>query len=161
MTPLKLYRKADGWLLTKAQDAYLWLLDRTGIYVGTIMMACFSIVTVYNVATASAFSTKIILVTLLFFVSLVCIWMYYLQDKGQNEIFNSIALSWEGSTIRHGIFGYQIGGLIADLCVRDYGQAFITLFLVAIIFVQAVKIRDRDKKPFFEKKEEPSLQGAS
>lgn len=32
----KAYLKADAWVLSKSQDGYLWLLDRTGVYVATI-----------------------------------------------------------------------------------------------------------------------------
>lgn len=46
----KAYMKGDAWVLSKNQDAYLWLLDRTGVYVGTLLFLCYVYVAVIVLA---------------------------------------------------------------------------------------------------------------
>lgn len=40
----KVYLKLDAWIISKVQDAYLWLLDRTGVYVATLTFGIYAVV---------------------------------------------------------------------------------------------------------------------
>ncbi len=156
-----IYRAFDQYLLSKIQDGYLWLLDRTGVYVATLIFGSFLVA-----AAIGLFQHKfdpgwmVFLGACIAIIGLTCLLPYSWQDKGKNEKFNAIALYIEAGYVRHFFIGLQYGFLVGDLIDLDAISAIATVFLITCFILQTVKIRDRDKKPFFEKKKELSMEGA-
>lgn len=150
----KAYLKGDAWVLSKSQDGYLWLLDRTGIYVATIAFFEYAASCALGILGGSG---AILFLCVLAVVGLGLAHKYLMQDKGENEKFNLIAMMMESQSWRHwfniivllfAVFEvYEIKpySVLADLGFIYYGYLFL------------VKIRDRDKKPFFKLAEQHDL----
>lgn len=150
----KAYLKADAYILGIIQDAYLWLLDRTGVYVATL---CFMI---YATAAFVALSTGAPLLfwgPLLLMVGLSMLPRYTLQDKARNEHFNAIALMLQGWLWRH---PFQIAlsvSMLAETIALEPLQVLIDICFLLYTYMTLVMIRDRDKKPFFKPVENQEL----
>lgn len=146
----KAYMKVDAWVLSKIQDAYLWLLDRTGVYVGTLMFATY----VY-VAAGAIFARHESLWLWLWMVLLAMTgWVagirYLWQDKAQHERYNSLAMFMEQWRWRH-ICNVLIGMvLIFEIIILDPLGASSQIAFLVYGYLLLIKIRERDKKPFFK-----------
>lgn len=160
MTRLKgLYAKLDESAKQAAQNSYLWLLDRTGVYVATVQMAMYllsgALITLKN-----GYMPWWIII----FLGLPGVFMgmkYLLQDKGKNDAINAGAMMYEASGFRQFANFYFTTMILLDFILRAglYDVGF-NLILLMIGYVETIKVRDRDKKPFFEKKEQLALEGA-
>src|SRR6266436_3880235 len=105
---VKIYHAFDQFLLSKVQDGYLWLLDRTGIYVATLMFTSFGI--------GIGISERTVLGgVFLAIIGLVSLFPYYLQDKGKNETYNAFAMIAEAGYFRHFFLGLQYMFLLSNL----------------------------------------------
>ena len=156
----KAYFKADAWLISKIQDAYLWLLDRTGVYVATLGFGIYVVIGLAEVMDGSMPWLWFVLIAL---VGLSVVPRYLMQDKGQNERFNALSMAMTEWRWRH-----LISILIFDMAV----VSAITLHPWGILanigfvlygYLSLIMIRDRDKKPFFKpvEKQELALQHGS
>lgn len=158
MTLRERYRKLDKSLIDGTQNAYLWALDRTGVYVASVQMA------MYLLSGA--------LITLkhgympwwmTIFLGLLGAFMavkYLMQDHGKYDAFNYAAMTCEASGFRQFANGYFSTMIIVDLALRAPWDTGFDLILLMIGYVETIKVRERDKKPFFEKKEELVQEGA-
>lgn len=95
----KAYLRLDAKIISFFQESYLWLLDRTGIYVATLAFMIY----------ASACAIQVIFLNgplwlwlpLIALVGLSLSSKYKLQDKGKNELFNFVAMAMEEMWFRH------------------------------------------------------------
>jgi hypothetical protein len=143
----KPYLKVDEWVKSLIQNTYLWLLDRTGIYVATLMFAAY--VPAPGVAIIRGHD-QIFNGIFIAIVGIALAYPYILQDKGDNEAFNATAMWAENSVLRHVLIFLQISLVVSTMISLDIiGFVICTLQLV-YLYLWTVKIRDRDKKPFFE-----------
>ena len=154
---VKIYHAFDQFLLSKVQDGYLWLLDRTGVYVATLMFASFCVA-----PGISIIQQKFILLSgiCIAIIGLICLFPYHLQDKGKNDAFNASALSIEAGRPRHFFLGLQYWFLVSDVIQFNLIGTIGTVLLIVCLVLQTVKIRDRDKKPFFKPLERLATDGA-
>src|SRR6266576_961911 len=109
---VKIYYAFDQFLLSKVQDGYLWLLDRTGVYVATLIFSSFLVAGAIGIFQNKADLGWMIFIGIcIAIIGLTCLLPYSLQDKGKNETFNAIALSIEAGYTRHFFLGLQYGFL--------------------------------------------------
>lgn len=158
MTLHDLYSKADQWAVTKTQDAYLWLLDRTGIYLGTVCMIDY-IASAGCLAMRDGYMSWIWIVFLGIF-GITCAFRYWWQEKGMNDAINAGAMAFEASHFR--TFGniFFLTQIVLDVALFTRWDFIFDVILLLAQYLGCVKIRDRDKKPFFEKKQELALEGS-
>ena len=157
---VKIYYAFDQFLLSKVQDGYLWLLDRTGVYVATLIFGSFLVAAAIGIFQHKTDHGWMVFIGVcIAIIGLTCLLPYGLQDKGKNEKFNALALYIEAGYSRHFFVGLQYGFLVMDLIDLDVISIIATIFLIACFILQTVKIRDRDKKPFFKPVERLATDG--
>ena len=156
----KVYFRADTWLISKIQDAYLWLLDRTGIYVATLAFSIYAVICTLEIMDGG---TAWIWGAILIFVGLGVVPRYLMQDKGQNERFNALSMALAEWHWRHQLnITIALLGVSSAITLHPWnGLADIGFVLYG--YLSLVMIRDRDKKPFFKpvEKQEMALQHGS
>jgi len=136
----------DDKCVKMVNDAYLWALDWTGIYVGTILLI--------NCAPGFAFLWyKLPAWMSLFFLTCVLIMacqMYWLQNSGNKIQFNAYAEMVRGAMYRWCFLGLNIGSLMADIFLNHLTLLQVLGDIDAILFwyIICIKIRDREKKKF-------------
>src|SRR5713101_7099110 len=117
----KTYLKLDNWIISNLQNLYLWLLDRTSIYVATLMFVTYIGGLSPNIIRGKYQWWNCAFIAL---VGLVVILLPYLkQDKGDIKRYNAFAIQLEGMIIRHVFNSFQIGIAIVSSIVGDYLSA--------------------------------------
>lgn len=143
----KAYLRFDKYLLDKIQEGYLYLLDRTGVYVATLLFATFSINPGICILRSSS---PILNGVFIGIVGVAVMGRYTLQDKGKNEIFNALAMMMEVTKTRHA-FQIMLGLLVIPDLIRLDALGFVgTFFMLVYAYLWCVKIRERDRKPFWK-----------
>lgn len=141
-------------MLVGAQNSYLWLLDRTGVYAATVMFALYAggggIILVGG-SQSGWIATVTIGLTIL--VALAAAPRYLMQDKGQIDHFNAMSLYMQGLWVRHMINGFLFGQMVSGAIYLDLSGTVSAVAMIAFNFYWLVMIRDRDKKPFFKLRE--------
>lgn len=82
----------DAKVFAKSQAAYLWLYDRTGIYVGTIGMT--TIVAADALTVLHHGKLGPIVFVNLTIIGFLCGFRYHIQNSEKYEVFNAIARHW-------------------------------------------------------------------
>lgn len=149
---LKTYKKFDAWLIHHFQGAYLWLLDRTGIYVGTVIFLNGTLVILHLIQQNSMWLAAFIMVAIL----LISLPRYLLQGAEKYETFNQVAAFEEGMSGRH---LFLILNLIC-LALPPYSMLDVlnNVSQQVMWYLLCLKIRERDRKPFFERQRQLELQ---
>ena len=141
------YLRLDAYLIRCAQEGYLYLLDRTGIYVATLAFW------LYVPTVAQNFTSHPILNGFLLIVVAGSLSRAYMaQDKGDNALFNAVVDLLYRMKIRHFFHITLLSVLPVAIASLDVVFIFSSITICMYMYVLLVKIRDRDKKPFFEKK---------
>ncbi len=147
----KSYLKLDNWIISYLQNLYLWLLDRTGVYVATLMFVTY----------VGGFSPDIIRGEFpwwnLMFIGLAALIIaipYQEQNNGDIKRYNAFAIKIEGLFLRHAFNSFQIGLAVGSVIAGRYINSAGCLVMLIYQYLWVIKIRDRDKRPFFEKKKE-------
>lgn len=143
----KAYMKGTAWVLSKIQDAYLWLLDRTGVYVGTLMFVCYVWIAAISVYRGESLWIWMLLLAIVGWVAGV---RYLWQDKAQHERYNSLAMFMEQWPWNH-VFNIFLGSMFFGFMIMlNPISASQQLAFLLYSYLLMVKIRERDKKPFFK-----------
>lgn len=144
----KAYMRVDAWVLFKIQDAYLWLLDRTGVYVGTLMFATYVYVAAGAIfAREESFWLWMVLLAMTGWVAGI---RYLWQDRAQHERYNMMAMFMEQWRWRH-TFNIFIGMvLIFEIITLNPLAASQEIAFLVYGYLLLIKIREREKKPFFK-----------
>lgn len=149
---ISLYSKADLKAIEGFQAFYLWLLDRTGVYLATVNMVLYLVSFGFWITKDGKVS--LIGLALLAIVGLMNMIRYWWQEKEQYDTLNAGAMSFEASRFRQWGNGYFIAITIWDMVFFHALDLCFDLCMLAIQYSMTVKIRERDKKPFFEPKKE-------
>jgi hypothetical protein len=154
----KAYLKADAWILSKTQDFYLWLLDRTGVYVATCGFAIYA-----GICTAELLNggTLWLWLPLLALVGLTMGPKYLMQDRAEHVGFNFIASSMEAWRWRHGLNAAITSCVLLGVILLEPLTMVANLGFLLYGYLMLVRIRDRDKKPFFKPVEKLAVQHGS
>jgi hypothetical protein len=144
--PIELYMKLDAYLIARLNELYLWALDWTGIYVGTLVFLSM----VPSIANLIARDHMWAGAIVLFCGILMGAPRYWLQGFS-TDAFNKIALQLESQWPRHVFVWWNISELLLDFIIPE----FRTLLYVAsdagwllLWYLIVLKIRERDPKHF-------------
>lgn len=145
-------QRADNWAVDKIQDAYLWLLDRTGCYCGTlIFLSWMSMIATH----LGSYSQDRFLLWMDMFFTLIALLIagtrYYLQGVGMYIQYNAMALI-DRANVYMRIAGnaLMLSFLVPEILTAQFSSAIGTIGIILYYHLVAVCIRDREKKPFFE-----------
>lgn len=141
-------KSIDNKIIEAVQGAYLWLFDRTGIYVGTLM---FALMTADMICWRYPQTFRPIDAVFLVILSTVAAGRYWMQGKGAEHL-NALALHARELTIRK-IFMALWPALIV-MHVHDMQPWKVVSDLLCIVwqYLMVVLIRDREPKDFFEQR---------
>lgn len=148
----------DEKIIDRLQEAYLWLFDRTGVYVATTSM----VLIIMWFVVGNLRSPDYMWLTLLGLVAcIICglaqISRYRLQDRAQYEKFNAIALLSRQDDIRISFQSILAVFAALDALNLDVLSFIRDMCLIIYFMTFAIMIRERDKKPFFETKQEQEM----
>lgn len=133
----------DVQIQKATQDAYLWLFDRTGIYVSTIGMA-----TQVSVAFLQSWNDGKINYMAVFvaaFLSINLFARYHLQHSGSYETYNAVARHWYEFKLRHVACVSWLAFAMITALLRDWGYCFASLLqLVYFGYMMTWQIRKRE-----------------
>lgn len=88
----------DAWLMAQSQRAYLWLLDRTGVYVATVGMLIYALgVSVFMFGQGKV---SVVLTVILGLYGVILGFRYWQQDTQKNGEFNEISRNWSEAVVR-------------------------------------------------------------
>ncbi len=133
----------DEKMIKLVQDAYLWVFDRTGIYIATVSM----IMTVLAYSLITLERDKVDFITLfgLAIIGLHCMFKYKLQHAGSYEAYNANARLWQQSRLRFYLLCFWIGIILSDV-FRGSILGFASSVLITVLFhyVWVCQIRKRE-----------------
>jgi hypothetical protein len=143
--PIDLYLKLDGLIIRRLNDAYLWALDWSGIYVGTIIFFG-SVPSLYRMV---SHGDMWFAAFFLFCTILIALPRYVIQGMGMIEVFNNISMQFESSAARHFLNGFNIVSLFSDAFHRHNPlDVFCDIMILFMWYTFTFKIRKRDPKTF-------------
>lgn len=131
---------ADAWLIDKVQDAYLWLFDRTGIYVGVLMFAMCVIDHIIMIAQWG--SGPMTLVT----AAAGGIWSLQMAkcQKDSKAKFNLIARFWRTSIYRKMLTLMSIWMAVIGLANTPLASLGLVITIVMYGCLPSIYLRDRE-----------------
>lgn len=134
--------RIDQWVLDATEAAYLWLLDRTGVFVGTLTF--FGLSSTILVTRLYREGWWFDYVGLLLF-SIIGASRYWAQLRKMHRTMNAEAEGWRKSLIRVLVTITWVGFLPMDYI--DYGvlQVIASLATILVMYLWGARIRDREK----------------
>lgn len=139
----------DQKLIEYVQAVYLWLFDRTGVYVASIAFAFIALLTagwLYRDYFPAWFTLLIFVI-----ISLALSQPYQLQDKGLFDAFNMISREYQKSFFRRfavlitGVFFVQsIVFFLVTLKTKYLGYVCTDFLLLCWLYLSCVQIRKRN-----------------
>lgn len=167
-------QKIDEYFVKQTQNAYLWLFDRTGIYVGSLLFVLVAMPTFL-----ASFRRPINAIDLIFVAVAALFILPYYNDQAKKRylIFNAratwIQSSTIGRTIRYVfttlpffIFIIDLVGFLAGISfnMSTFLEMIAQLLSCSYMFLLCALIREREPKDWFKKREtydQPAFQGSS
>ena len=155
--------RIDNALIQFHQAAYLWLLDRTGVYLGTLMMAnalAGNLHMYSSTAERWGFSSRVALFLLCTgLMGMVSARVWLLQKNGAYLAHNLMALRIQTfRIIRGGFFAFMLPVMLEEIYRLEVFSFLDSLLAVSLQYLLCVQLREREPKSFF--KESLSLAGA-
>ena len=133
----------DAYLIETAQEAYLWLWDRTGIFVATLIFACvvcehlaFGRLTwgsFVGLALTGAFATQ-----------------RYMAQQKDLRLFNMLGSAWRAPWLRLFYLGILFLCVASDISAFRAGGLVGDVFFVIWNCLACIHVRERDPKDFFQ-----------
>lgn len=141
-----MFHKIDDFIINGVQTVYLWVLDRTGVYVGSLMVANSGIAFVagYRADASVAFKIVWAIVTLSFLLQACARW--FMQHHLSHNVYNAGALVAREMPLR--LYGvcFIFGTLAIDLLLLDLRSIVINCACLLHIQSMCILIRDREPK---------------
>lgn len=135
--------KIDEKFLETTQSAYLWVFDRTGVYVATIGFAIQ--VTIPFLQSYSKGSLDYAGLFVMVFLAVGLGWRYHAQHANQFEIFNALSREMQVTRWRPFMLWMWIALVMANLLTMTWAYAFTSaLQLFYFCYVCAWQIRKRE-----------------
>lgn len=144
---LKTLLRFDEMAIDLAQDAYLWLFDRTGIYAATMMFS--GIVAEHLCWPAMGHLGRALDLVMLAVLGLWCAGRYVAQQYDR-RLYNALVEAWRAPMLRVIYLGILIGSLVVDLASPNPLGLLGDVLFVAWNSLACIYIRDREPKDFFE-----------
>lgn len=142
----------DDAIVDRIQDAYLWLWDRTGIYLGT----CAILLIALGPAIAPHNPVQIALLAV---QTVPLIALRTLQQRGCLTVLNTQAEWFRSWSLRRMLLLFCLILLIGSLDLRS--MCAYALNLIAAFYALAVQVRDRQPKDLFAAWRAPALAGGA
>lgn len=143
-------QRIDNWIIATMQDAYLWLLDRTGCYCASVSLCCW----VAGIASTWDGKDKGSIFIAVFFTIIVFIDLgvrYYYQGSGLYMVYNALALNIRSVfSFRMINCGILLGLGVGDAITHHYEGVINMMMFILYVYTLTICIRERKKKPFFE-----------
>jgi len=141
---------ADDRVTDALQDAYLWVLDRTGIYLSTLMMVVPAEASARLVIDKQAY----FIAAIIFVVNAIALHPIYLrQHRGEFKIHNAVAMHLRTTMrwLRLGLIGFlYVPMLMVTVMSVDVVMFLETLGWGIFIYMHGIMLREREPKTFFE-----------
>jgi len=145
-------RKLDDRLINLLQETYLWLLDRTGVYLASAQVMLFAYAIGIALLQDVNFFLKLLVGTVAAANLLFVYIRYIMQDKGQTKVINMSAMSLRDWSFRHAFTFFFLVSIPPEIAINNYVGFSQTIALILYNYTFLLMIRDRDKKPFWEPK---------
>jgi hypothetical protein len=145
---MKKLAEVDAKLIDLIQAAYLWLYDRTGVYIATIATALI-------LAGAALIRLDWISLGMTGFLILLFSPLYLLQAFNQQSSINATARVERHSKVRYGFL------LAMLILIPDYRPGYMAWGLLTTIasgYMRCIQIRDREPKDFLARRQ-PAMAG--
>jgi len=141
---MKIYRKFDAWIIAGLNDLYLWLLDWTGVYIGTITFLMGAEQVAFLIYIKAAWFAAFMLLMILVNAGI----RYHQQAMGLVARYNLAAEWFEKSPIRTALIAFGVGLIMADIIQYRWWYLFDGAITQALLYLWCLKIRERQKKEF-------------
>jgi hypothetical protein len=138
---MNLIAEIDSRVISMVQDVYLWLWDRTGVYVGTLIFAF-------------AVLDKVCLARLDFFdfvlVGMMGIWTAgrYLAQANDLRLLNKLARDFSEIWLRIPAIVLIAGVFIYDVLQMNAWRVASHIFFFCWVYLACIQVRDREPKDF-------------
>jgi hypothetical protein len=131
---MNILKSIDDALIRFAQDAYLWLWDRTGVYVGTVVFLAYSV----GVATLRG----AIMSSILFVISAITLALprYFAQGKSLG-LLNAMQRAWAASRLR--MVATVFLCLLTLVSLDHLSEAIGLVSIISSWVFACVQVRDR------------------
>jgi hypothetical protein len=138
-------REIDERLQRWTTEAYLWLLDWTGVYVGTLLFVVMVVDCVFSwpiMERSNAGKTFDLIVSVLLPSST---WLR--QSRGP-RVFNVEALWWRGCVARSALLLVLVVSVILGAAQLNWQKIAWWIPCFAMVYLMGVLIRDREPREF-------------
>lgn len=137
----------DRYIITKLQDAYLWVYDWTGVYVASLAVGFFLFGKVI-----SGFTLDPVSLLLTIFNIVILIPAYIEQDKNQILMYNARALSYQTMMPRKLLTAFVAGLTAGEIVFHEYADAVYGVCIILYVYLLTVCIREREPKEWFKQR---------
>lgn len=152
-----LFNRLDAYLIDKAQSAYLWVFDWTGVYVATLAFLSIATPMVLGMMRRiqdGSYSSPAFAGFLLVLNGLFLMRPYLLQERGEHDIYNMIALfarhHWLPTSLRWFLICLGISGMMHFTLRGQYVRAVAEIGWVTYVLLVCVMIREREPREFWK-----------
>lgn len=130
----------QGWV-DGLQETYLWIYDRTGILVGTVLALMEVAMQVIRLVAGEEFSfwsaTSVIV------TAAVCGVLIRAQ-RNSALMLNASTMAWRGHGARLMLLGFMIGITLADTIFGQTAGGLVDILVMMKIQLMAIGVRDRE-----------------
>lgn len=146
--------KFDTWLITNMEDAYLWIYDRSGVYLGTVGMIAMVISAMVDLV---SYTDQGFLKGLTIFnVALIGFNMFQINSRQSKEeylLHNLIADFFRSSKVRCGFFFVFYTFVVLHTIRLDGLKVVSDLAFIVVMVSVTIRLREREPKDWFKAKE--------
>lgn len=139
---MKWLRTVDDRLVAAIQESYLWVWDRTGVYVGSLMFAAYCGDHVFY-GPLKLFN--------FFFLGVAGVWCahrYLVQSKDLRWL-NDLQRCWRDFALRRFLMIFSAVVLASDIIQANAWHFASNLMFLIFNYLGCVQIREREPKEFF------------
>lgn len=134
--------KLDNWIIEVVQESYLWIWDRTGIYIGTLIFAaCVGDRAFWGSVDWLGFIW-------LGFMGMQAAWRYLAQSKDLREL-NDMQRMYCELTLRFVCALLFFFFLAVSVIEGNFRHIISNVFALMWIYLFCVQVRERDPKELF------------
>lgn len=143
-------RELDSQIILKLQEAYLWLYDRSGVYVATCMMV--SIFIGIGALTLNDGKMDFLRIFVVILNLVVVIPNYWMQEKQEFTQFNFIAMMLHQSMFRFGfVYFWCFPMFMLDMLLMKWAWGINQVAVIVFLYLSCIMIREREPKDWITK----------
>lgn len=156
---MKFLKSLDGKVAASINAAYLWMFDRTGVFVGTIGLLIFA-ANLSMIEWGKAPSFLLAVLIIIAAINLVILgYRYWLQGSGNTKIYNAQAAGYlEQVKLRLFFNILCLQTFVLDAVSGDWRGSVLNILIMTYGYIPCILIRDRDKKPWWETRQELAME---